>query len=78
MRKISITVVEPEPGRFCWLLLESREDASVWGPLATADEPCTSWGDAFDAGCVALCKLVQDERVGPQAVGENGDANPEG
>ena len=42
LRKISITVDEPDPGHFYWLLLESKEDASVWKALAAADEPCTS------------------------------------
>ena len=78
LRKISITVDEPDPGHFYWLLLESKEDASVWEALAAADEPCTSWGDAFDAGCVALHKLIPDERVGPRALGENEDADPVG
>ncbi|MGJ7506556.1 hypothetical protein [Variovorax sp. GT1P44] len=78
LRRIAITVDEPEPGKFYWLLVESREDASVWEALAAADEPSATWGDAFDAGCVALCKLVPDERVGPRAVGENEDADPVG
>ena len=78
LRKISITVDESDPGHFYWLLFESKEDASVWEALAAADEPCISWGDAFDAGCVALHKLVPDERVGPRALGENEDADPVG
>lgn len=71
LRNISITVDEPDHGRFYWLLLESREDPQVWEALAAADEPCASWADAFDAGCVALYKLVPDERVGPRMVEED-------
>lgn len=78
LRRISVTVDEPDPGRFYWLLLESREDASVWEALDAADEPLASWSDAFDAGCVALFKLAPDERLGPRAGGEDEDTDPVG
>lgn len=78
LRKISITVDEPEPGRFHWVLLESKEDPTVWAAVAASEEPYPSWSDAFDAGCVAIYKLAPDERVGPRAVDEDEDADPVG
>ena len=78
LRKISITVNEPETGQFFWLLLESQEDARQWETIAVANEACTSWDDAFDAGCVALYKMVPDERIGPRAPGEDENADPVG
>lgn len=37
-------------------------------------QPFTTWIDAFDGGNVALLKLVDGERIGPRAPGEDEDA----
>ena len=78
LRHISVFVDEPEPGHYHWVLHESREDASVWVDFEDGVESYPMWIDAFDAGNVALLKLIHDERIGPRAQGEGEDAAPVG
>jgi len=78
LRHISVFVDEPDPGHFHWVLHESTEDATVWTEIESSEESYPMWLDAFDAGNVALLKLVADERIGPRAPGEDEDAAPVG
>lgn len=78
LRHISVFVDEPDPGHFHWVLHESTEDATVWTEVQASIESFPMWIDAFDAGNVALLKLVHDERIGPRAPGEDEDAAPVG
>ncbi|MDM0116441.1 hypothetical protein QTI66_30300 [Variovorax sp. J22R133] len=78
LRRVSVYVDEPEPGRFYWVLHESTADPTVWIEFATSEEPFDMWLDAFDAGTVELMQLVYDERIGPRAPGEDEDAAPVG
>jgi len=78
LRHLSVWVDEPDHGHFHWVLHESTEDASVWLDIESSAESLPSWMEAFDAGCVALFKLVPDERTGPLASGEDEDAAPVG
>lgn len=78
LRHLSVWVDEPEPGHFFWVLHESTEDANVWVDIKCSEEPSLSWMGAFDAGCVALFKLVTDERLGPRAPGKDEDTAPVG
>ena len=50
----------------------------MWLDIESSAESFPSWMEAFDAGCVALFKLVPDERTGPLASGEDEDAAPVG
>ena len=74
LRHISVFVDGSNPGHFHWVLHESREDATVWTEVEASVDSFTSWMDAFDAGCVALFKLVPDERIGSRAQGEDENA----
>ena len=78
LRHISVFVDQLALGRFTWVLHESTDDASVWTEVETSNESFASWIDAFEAGNVALLKLVYDERVGPRKPGEDEDAAPVG
>ncbi|RYE41143.1 MAG: hypothetical protein EOP24_38115 [Hyphomicrobiales bacterium] len=78
LRRLSVFVDEPKQGNFHWVLHESAEDASVWMDVASSDESFPMWIDAWDAGNVALLKLVDDERVGPRAPGEDEETAPMG
>ncbi|MDM0068375.1 hypothetical protein [Variovorax sp. J31P207] len=73
LRHISVFVDEPDPGHFHWVLHESTEDATVWTEVEASEESFASWTDAFEAGTVALYQLVDDERIGPRAPGEDED-----
>ncbi|MDM0024061.1 hypothetical protein [Variovorax saccharolyticus] len=78
LRHISVFVDEPDPGHYHWVLHESTEDASVWIDIAESEQSFTSWTEAFEAGTVALYRLVPDEVLGPRAAGEDEGADPVG
>ncbi|MET3381572.1 hypothetical protein SAMN05443580_13123 [Variovorax sp. OV084] len=78
IRRISIHVEEPEPRRFYWVLMEEGNDASQWGELESANEPCDMWLDALQAGTKALLRYVPDERIGPRASSDHEEASPVG
>jgi len=78
LRSISVTVEEPMPGAFHWVLLEATEDASVWTVLETSDKPFRKYRMAMAAGLLALQALINDLDVGPRQAGEDEDADPVG
>ena len=75
LRNISVFVDEPVPGHFHWVLHEGSP-SSVWIDIADSEQSYTSWTEAFEAGTVALYRMVPDERGGPRAPGEDEDADP--
>lgn len=78
IRHLAIYVDEPDHGCFHWVIIESTEDASVWTDIESSEESFDMWLDAYSAGNGALMKLVEDERVGPRAAGEDEDSAPVG
>lgn len=76
LRNIALTVDEPDPGVFYWVLMESTEDASVFGELQASEESFDSYTTALRAGVTALERFAKDSRAGPRASGENEDAAP--
>ena len=78
LRHLSVWVDEPEPGRFYWVIHEMGDDASVWTDIDSGPESYDLCLDALDAGTVAMMQLVDDERIGPRAPGEDEDEAPVG
>ena len=78
LRRIAVFVDVPDPGEYFWVLIESKEDASVWMDICAAEESSPTWHAALDAGNVALMKLVQNKETGPLAAGEDENASPVG
>ncbi|MBT2303730.1 hypothetical protein J7E70_25110 [Variovorax paradoxus] len=78
LRSISVTVEEPRPGAFHWVLLEASEDASVWTLLESAERPFKKYHQAMAAGLVALQGMIENLDVGPREAGEDEDADPVG
>lgn len=76
LRNIALTVDEPDQGVFHWVLIESTEDASVYGELAASEESFPSYDRALQAGVEALKKYSADLQQGPRAAGEDEDASP--
>lgn len=70
LRSISLTIEEPEPGLFEWILNEGGS-ASV-GLDASVDD-YGSWHEALDAGIAALRALADDAACGPRESMEDGD-----
>ncbi|MDO8370803.1 MAG: hypothetical protein Q7T39_02625 [Polaromonas sp.] len=78
LRRIGVFVDESDPGDFYWVLIESKEDSATWEDLVAAEEPVHSWREAFDLGTAALLNLVDDQKRGPLAAGEDENASPVG
>jgi hypothetical protein len=76
LRNIAAYVSEHQQKGFYWMLHEDVDGAWVDIEASTGYFPL--WLEAFDAGCVALFKLVDDERRGPRAAGPRTDASPVG
>lgn len=76
LRNIALSVDEPDPGVFHWVLMESTEDATVFGELDASEESFPSYQLALRAGVAALERLTQDLQTGPRAPGEGEDASP--
>ncbi|RYF41408.1 MAG: hypothetical protein EOO27_46360 [Comamonadaceae bacterium] len=78
LRSLSVHVDEHDPGVFHWIILESTEDASVWGEQSASEESFDRWDEAFAAGFVQLRLLADDQARGPRTAGEDEDADPVG
>lgn len=78
LRRLTVFVDEPDPGDYYWVMIESREDASVWNDIGSSPESFSSWLAAYESGQLALLKMVDNKKTGPMAVGENENASPVG
>ena len=54
LRRIALTVDEPWPGLYFWVLQEENDDAGIYEPIDSADEPAQSYHAALAAGYIAL------------------------
>ncbi|MES2977446.1 MAG: hypothetical protein V4731_03410 [Pseudomonadota bacterium] len=72
LRPIALTVDEPAPGLFHWILMERQPDgdqAAFEHRLASADEPYDSFEKAARAGLLKWTILAGDEpRRGPRTI----------
>jgi len=73
LRRISVHVIESDPGRYFWVLLEQGADPSTWRELLASQRPCRHWNHALTDGMAALMDLAGDVREGPR---ESGTAKP--
>lgn len=71
LRSIAVTVEEPVPGEFEWVLLERGID---WAPLHRTKRPVATYAKAMAAGLLALQDLVDDLDAGPRDA--EADAQP--
>lgn len=78
LRKIAVTVDEPLPGHFFWILLEARGGTDAWEVLTEAPLSSPRWSDAFNDGWAAMDRLVSDGALGPRSPGDDEDADPVG
>lgn len=77
-RRVGVFVDEPQPGQFYWVIIESKDDASVWIDLRTAEESFSSWFAAWEMGNKELLKMVVDKKTGPLAPSQGENASPVG
>jgi hypothetical protein len=54
LRRIALTVDEPWPGLYFWVLQEENDDAGIYDPIDAAEAPAVSYHAALAAGYMAL------------------------
>jgi hypothetical protein len=54
LRRIALTVDEPWPGLYFWVLQEENDDAGIYQPIDAADSPAKTYQAALAAGYMAL------------------------
>jgi hypothetical protein len=57
LRRLALTVDEPWPGLFFWVLQEENDDVGIYEPLDVSDAPVASYHEALARGYVALQAL---------------------
>lgn len=63
LRAISLTIEEPEPGLFEWVLYEGAPSSLE---IDASEDDYPSWNAALDAGVVAMRALAEDADRGPR------------
>lgn len=63
LRAIAVTVEEPEPGAFFWVLLEQGLE---WEELSRDERSLKSYAKAMSSGLSALQDLIDNLDVGPR------------
>ena len=63
LRAIAVTVEEPEPGAFVWVLVEQ---GSEWAQFSQAEKARGSYARAMADGLLALQDLIEDLEIGPR------------
>lgn len=71
LRAIAVTVEEPKPGAFIWVLVEQGVG---WATLSQAERPSRSYSKAMANGLLALQDLIEDLEVGPREPGDTHSA----
>ena len=77
LRRVAVTVEEPNHGKFYWTLTESVADTVEWMELNASRESFPTYREALMAGVSVLVTLGSDE-AGPRASGEDENASPVG
>lgn len=79
LRSIALTVDEPDPGHFYWVLLESRAPhPDDFRLLNSAPRGTDSYERALHEGVDELRRLCQTGAIGPRRECEGEEENPSG
>ncbi len=66
LRSLAVTVDEPDPGCFCWSVMEAPADSSSFAVLSTSSVSYPSYDAALSAGVEALRDCCADLGIGPR------------
>lgn len=66
LRHLALSVDEPEPGLYHWMILESEDAMKTWFVLDASDDAYDSFGEAWDDGAAQL-RDMGDAQYGPRA-----------
>lgn len=78
LRSIAVTVDEPNPGSFYWVLLESDGLGDPFSVLSNARTGLDSYDAALAEGTQQLRRMCRDRRLGPTRQHAHAEANPSG
>jgi hypothetical protein len=68
LRSLALTVEEPAPGEFCWRILESRNNPTVFESVSCSDISFAAYDTALATGYGELQRLVgPDLQYGPRS-----------
>ena len=73
LRHLALSIDEPEPGLFHWMVLESEDAMKTWYVLGASDDAYDSFGEAWDDGASEL-RGMGDAQYGPRAEAEEDEA----
>lgn len=78
LRSIALLIDEPDPGCFCWVLLESKGSIERFEVLGTGQVVRDTYDAALRDGIAAL-RALRDGVHGPRtAISDTGTGNPSG
>lgn len=66
LRHLALSVDEPEPGLFHWMILESEDALKTWFVQEASDDAYDSFAEAWEDGAAAL-RSMGDAQRGPRA-----------
>lgn len=75
LRHLALTVEEPQPGLYHWMILESEDAMKTWFVLIGPGDDYDTFGEAWDDGAVQL-RDMGDREYGPRAEIEDESADP--
>ena len=78
LRSVAVTVDEPDPGSYYWVLLESGGPGQAFHVLDSARTGHDSYDAALSEGVNQLRQLCRDRRLGPLRVHQTAEDNPSG
>ena len=78
LRSIAVTVDEPDPGHFYWVLLESQGSDGEFYLINSAPRGTDSYEHALQEGVNALRRLYETRELGPRREALEEEENPSG
>lgn len=66
LRHLALSIDEPEPGLYHWMILESEDAMKTWFVLEASDDAYDTFGEAWDDGAAQL-RDMGDLQHGPRA-----------
>lgn len=73
LRHLALSVDEPEPGLYHWMVLESEDAMKTWFVLEASDDAYDTFSEAWDDGAAVL-RGMGDAQAGPRAEAHEDEA----
>lgn len=66
LRHLALSIDEPEPSLYHWMILESEDAMKTWFVLESSDDAYDTFGEAWEDGASTL-RAMGDAQYGPRA-----------